>query len=472
MRAEILTIGDELCRGEIVDTNSSHLAARLWDLAITTRWMTSCNDDEADIAMALAQAVGRADLVVCSGGLGPTEDDLTVDVVAGLLGVPPVIDPPSRARLEAWFAQRSVDPGSAGPARPAGSVQAPGASGRTAGAGPGTPQPAAPRGSDASGPPAVASGPGISSVHLRQVRVPAGARVHPNPAGLAPGFEVELRGVPVLFLPGFPREIQAILEAGMERRFAELREAAGAVERIARRIYRVFGRGESQISQACRGMIDGVPGASIHYQVKFPETLVKLVVRGPDGAVVDRVLAGLDAQIRDRLRGYLYGDGEETLIDRTVRRLIEAGRTIATAESCTGGMLGEMLTRRPGSSRAFLGGAITYSNAEKVRQLGVREATLASHGAVSEQTVHEMAQGARERFGADLAVAVSGVAGPDGGTPDKPVGTVWLALAGPAGVVTRKLAWPGARDMVRTLASWSALKLIHEALDGAVGEAV
>src|SRR5262245_49246670 len=265
MRAEILTIGDELCRGEIVDTNSSQLAARLWDLAITTRWMTSCNDDAADMAAALAQAVARADLVVCSGGLGPTEDDLTVDVISGLLGVEPVIDEAARARLEAWFHQRVLP--SLGPG-----VEAPTA---------------------------------VSSVLLRQVRVPAGARVHLNPAGLAPGFEVVLRGVPVLFLPGFPREIQAILEAGMERRFAELREARGEVERIARRIYRAFGRGESQISQACRGLIDGVAGASIHYQVKFPETLVKLVVRGRDAAATDAALAALDAEIRVRLRGTL-----------------------------------------------------------------------------------------------------------------------------------------------------------------------
>ncbi|HEX4417372.1 MAG TPA: nicotinamide-nucleotide amidohydrolase family protein [Kofleriaceae bacterium] len=432
MRAEILTIGDELCRGEIVDTNSSHLAARLWDLAITTRWMTSCTDDEADIALAVRQAAGRADLVVCSGGLGPTEDDLTVDVVARLAGVAPVTDGPARVRLEAWFAQLSVPPAST-PGTAPGTVE-------------GAPARAAP-----------------SAILLRQVRVPAGARVFPNPAGLAPGFEVEIAGVPVICLPGFPREIAAILEASLEHRFVELREAAGEVERIARRIYRVFGRGESQISQACRGLIDGMPGVSIHYQVKFPETLVKLVVRGPDAAVADQALAELDRGIRDRLRGALYGDGDETLIDRTVRRLIEAGKTVATAESCTGGMIGEMLTRRPGSSRAFLGGAITYSNAEKTRQLGVAEATLAAHGAVSEPTVREMAEGARARFGADFGIAVSGVAGPDGGTPDKPVGTVWLALASAAGTTTRKLGWPGARDQIRTLTSWWALKMIDEA---------
>jgi nicotinamide-nucleotide amidase len=426
MRAEILTIGDELCRGEIVDTNSSHLAARLWDLAITTRWMTSCTDDEADIATAVRQAVARADVVLCSGGLGPTEDDLTVDVIARLTGVEPVFDPAARARLEAWFSQRALP-----------SLAATGS---------------------AAAPPRVPS-----EILLRQVRVPAGARVHPNPAGLAPGFEIGIAGVPVICLPGFPREIAGILEAGLDRRFVELREAAGEVERIARRIYRVFGLGESQISQACRGLIDGVPGASIHYQVKFPETLVKLVVRGSDGAAADRALAELDRGIRDRLPDTLYGDGDESLIDRTVRRLIETGKTVATAESCTGGMIGEMLTRRPGSSRAYLGGAITYSNAEKVRQLGVREATLAAHGAVSEETVREMAAGARERFASDVAVAVSGVAGPDGGTPDKPVGTVWLARASAAGVVTKKLMWPGARDQVRILSSWWALKMIDEA---------
>jgi nicotinamide-nucleotide amidase len=434
MRAEILTIGDELCRGEIVDTNSSHLAARLWDMAITTRWMTSCNDDEADIAAALAQAVARADLVVCSGGLGPTEDDLTVDVVSRLAGVDPVIDAPARARLEQVFAQRFLPLAAAG------------------------------------GPALAAAVPSITAIQLRQVRVPAGARVFRNTAGMAPGFEISLQGVPVVCLPGFPREIQSILENSLDRRFFELREATGHAERISRRIYRVFGRGESQISQVCRGMIDGVPGASIHYQVKFPETLVKLVVRDRDGEAAAARLAAFDIEIRDRLRGFLYGDGEENLVERTTRRLIEAGVTVATAESCTGGMLGELLTRRPGSSRVYLGGAITYSYAEKTRQLGVRPETLVAHGAVSEQTVREMALGARERFGSDLAIAVSGIAGPDGGTPDKPVGTVWLALAGPGGpgsVTTKLLGWPGSRDYIRTLASWWALKLLDEAVGGA-----
>ena len=410
MRAEILTIGDELCRGEIVDTNSSGLAARLWDLGITTRWMTSCCDDAQDITTALRQALARADVVVCSGGLGPTEDDLTVDVVSQLVGVEPVVDEPARERMAARFSNM------------------------------------------------------VTPVQLRQVRVPGGARVYANPQGLAPGFEVVVGGISIFCMPGIPRELYGIFDTGLGVRLVELREAAGRVERIARQIYRVFGRGESQVSQACRGLVDHTAGASIHYQVKFPEVLVKLVVRDADQAAADARLAALDGELRTRLGESLYGTGDENLVARTTRRLIASGKTLATAESCTGGMIGELVTQMPGSSRAFLGGAIVYSNAEKVRQLGVAQATLDRFGAVSEEIVREMATGARERFGTDLAVSVSGIAGPDGGTPEKPVGTVWLALADLGGVTTKKLFWPGLRDQIRTLSAWWALELVDNAL--------
>lgn len=424
MRAEILTIGDELCRGEIVDTNSSYFAQKLWDAGITTRWMTSCNDDAEDITSAVTTAVGRADLVICSGGLGPTEDDLTVDVISKLAGVEPVVDEPARQRLEAFFQTMAARGGF-------------GASG-------GTPRDE------------------LARIQLRQVRVPAGSRVHGNPVGLAPCFEQAIHGVPVICAPGIPREIFGIFASALDARLVELRESAGQIERIARRIYRAFGKGESQISQACRGLVDDVPGASIHYQVKFPETLVKLVVRDADQQAADARLAALDAGIRERLAGVLYGTGDDNLVAVVTKRLIATKTTVATAESCTGGMIGELLTNLPGSSAAFVGGAITYSNAEKIRQLGVKQATLDQFGAVSEETVREMAEGARTRFDVQLAVAVSGIAGPDGGTPEKPVGTVWLALAHANGVVTKKLGWPGARDQIRTLASWWALKLLSE----------
>jgi nicotinamide-nucleotide amidase len=413
--AEILTIGDELCRGEITDTNSSYLAARLWDLDITVRWITSCRDDVDDLRDALARATSRAQLVVCSGGLGPTEDDLTVDVVCGVVGVEPVIDEAARARWELRF------------------------------------------------------GGGATGLTLRQLRVPSGSTVWPNPAGAAPGV--------VVCLPGIPRELMAICDAGLAARFGDLRRQLGDPPAIARRIYRVFGRGESQISAACRGLVDDVAGASIHYQVKFPETLVKLVVRHPQREIAEEGLAGLDAAIRGRLGETLYGQGEEALPAKVSRRLQASGLSVATAESCTGGMIGELLTGAAGSSTYFRGGAIVYSNEEKQRMLGVRGETLATHGAVSEACVREMARGARSSFGVDLAVSVSGVAGPDGGTADKPVGTVWLALARPGAagegeevVEVKRLGWPGSREMIRQLAAWWALRLIDVALDRAAAQ--
>lgn len=422
MLAEILTVGDELCRGEIIDTNSSWLAAELWDLDITCAWLTSCRDLVGDMKAALGLAAGRADLVVCSGGLGPTEDDLTVDVLSGLAGVAPEVHEPSRARMEARFASASYRS---------------------------TPN------------------------NLRQVRAPGGARVFDNPAGLAPGFEVALGGVPVVCLPGVPRELHAIFErAGLRERLLELREAqtGAAAERIARRTYRVFGRGESQVAAALEGVMAGASGASLHFQVSFPETLVKVVVRDRDPEAAAARLAALDAEVRGRLGSWIVGEGKDSLAAALGRALGARGLTMSAAESCTGGMVGALVTAVPGSSLYFVGGAVTYANEEKVRQLGVAPETIERHGAVSEECVREMAEGMRARSGSDVAVAVSGIAGPDGGTEDKPVGTVWIAVAGPgrdggAGQVrTKHFVWPGARDQIRTLAAYWAMALVLRAV--------
>jgi nicotinamide-nucleotide amidase len=413
MLAEILTIGDELCRGEIVDTNSSWLAAELWDLDVTCAWMTSVRDEVEDMRAALGQAARRAQLIVCSGGLGPTEDDRTVDVVSELVGATPEIHEASRERMAARFAAYA--------ARPA---------------------------------------------MMRQVRVPAGARALVNPAGLAPGFEVALHGVPVVCLPGVPRELKAIFEDSLRARILELRDAAGGAERIARRTYRTFGKGESQIASALEGLLEGVAGASLHYQVPFPETLVKIVVRDRDPAAAAGRLAALDGPVRDRLGWTLYGEGSDSLAAALGRLLGERGLTLASAESCTGGLVGALVTAVPGSSRYYLGGVVTYADQEKVRQLGVSPATIERAGAVSEECVREMAAGMRERSGADLAVAVSGVAGPGGGSAEKPVGTVWIAVAGQETVITRHFVWPGARDQVRTLAAWWAMAMVMHLVDG------
>jgi nicotinamide-nucleotide amidase len=260
-----------------------------------------------------------------------------------------------------------------------------------------------------------------------------------------------------------PREVYAIWDAGLAARIAGLRRARGDAPAIARRIHRVFGRAESQLSEALRGMVDGVPGASLHYQVKFPETLIKLVVRDPDAAAAAARLAALDEALEARVGAWRYATGDDALPLIAGRALLAAGVRVATAESCTGGMVGSLLTELAGSSGYYVGGAVTYSDEEKVRQLGVAPETLAAHGAVSEPTVIEMARGIRARTGADLAIAISGVAGPGGGSAEKPVGTVWLALDGAGEASTFRMQWPGARDQVRVLAAWWALDMLRRA---------
>jgi nicotinamide-nucleotide amidase len=408
MLAEILTIGDELCRGEIVDTNSSWLAEKLWDLGITVAWMTSCRDERADVARAFREAAGRAAVVLVSGGLGPTEDDLTVDALCEVAGVEPVIDQPSHDRMVARFqvARFALTPN-----------------------------------------------------NLRQVRIPLGARVHPNPAGIAPGFELPLGSSTVFVMPGVPREVHAIFDATVAARLGEL--LAGD-EIIARRVYRVFGKGESHIDHALAGLAGGAAGVTVHYQVTFPETLVKLVVRDRDPAAAAARLDQLDGELRRRLGELVYGLVGEPLPLVMGRELARRKATLAVAESCTGGMLGSIITEVPGSSEWFKGGVIAYANEVKVRELGVTPETLAAHGAVSQAAVEEMALGARRRFDTTYAAAVCGVAGPTGGTPEKPVGTVHIAVAGPDAVRHRQLQYPGARDQIRRLSAYWAMKMVLE----------
>lgn len=412
MRVEILTIGDELCRGEIVDTNSSWLAARLWELGLSVEWMTSCRDDRDDMRRALAAASARAQLILISGGLGPTEDDLTVDVLAEVAGVGVTTDELSLERMKARYEKAHFS---------------------------------------------------LTPNNLRQVRVPAAAEAFRNPVGAAPGFALALGSALAFAMPGVPREMQAIFEESIAPR---LRTLAASSTKIAKRVYRVFGKGESHVDHVLRGLIDGVAGATIHFQVVFPETLVKLVVRDTDAAAAEARVAALEHELLARLGPLAYGAGEDSLAGVVGRELRAQGATLAVAESCTGGMLGALLTEVAGSSAYVIGGWIVYANEMKVRELGVTAETLSAFGAVSPECVAEMARGARTRSGATYAVAISGIAGPDGGTPTKPVGTVELALAGPAGVHHRSLIFPGARDQIRRLAAFWAMAMVLKELRG------
>lgn len=406
---EIVTIGDELNRGEITDTNSSWLAERLTALGAHVRWRTSVTDDPADLTAALRQAAARAELVVSSGGLGPTDDDRTVDVVAALAGVAPLQDPAHEHKMRARFAERGFR---------------------------------------------------MTPNNVRQVRVPAGADVLPNRTGLAPGFAVRLGGAELCVLPGVPREMKPMFDGFVAPRVTA--RVGGA--RPARRTWRVAGMGESHVDHALAGLLDGIPDATLHFRIAYPENLVTVVVRRADEAEAAAVLDRLDAEVRARLGDHVYGTGDATLAAVVGQRLAAVGATLAVAESCTGGLVGELLTAAPGASRYFVGGVISYANELKRDLLGVRPETLEAHGAVSEPTVIEMADGVRRVTGATWAIAVSGIAGPDGGTPDKPVGTVFIAVTAEGRREVRKLFWPTERELVRQLAAHAALHLLLKAL--------
>ncbi len=408
--AEILTIGDELNRGEIVDTNSAWLAEELTRLGAHVRWRTSVTDDVGDMEDAIRRAAGRARLVVSTGGLGPTDDDRTVDVVSSLLGVPSVNEPAHEQKLRERAAVRSFL---------------------------------------------------LTPNNLRQIRIPSGARVLGNEKGMAPGFLVSVGKADLICMPGVPREMKGIW---VDFAVAEVTALLGSGPATAKRIWRAFGLGESHVDHRLSGLLDGVADATLHFRIAYPETLVTVVVRRDSAELATEVLEGLDIAVRERLGNHVYATGDQTLAAALGARLQARGETIAVAESCTGGMLGQYLTTVPGSSAWFPGGIISYANQAKEALLGVQSSTLAAHGAVSEAVVLEMAAGARARLGATWGVAISGVAGPGGGTVDKPVGTVWLALVGESVQKTHKLVWPTERELVRMMGAFAAMHLVWKSL--------
>ncbi len=403
---EIVTIGDELNRGEIIDSNSSWLAERLTALGAYVRWRTSVTDDPGDMREALERASGRSDVVVTSGGLGPTDDDRTVDVISALAGVEAVQEPAHFEKMRARYAERGFR---------------------------------------------------LTPNNLRQVRVPAGAEVLTNAKGAAPGFGVTVGKARIYAMPGVPREMKSIFDDHVAPRVAA---AVGGAQPL-KRTWRVAGMGESHVDHALHGLVDGLDGVTLHYRIAFPENLVTVVVRRDDA---QQVIERLDADVRARLGDHVYAIGDTTLAEVVGQRLVAAQATLAVAESCTGGMIGQLVTAVPGSSRYFVGGVISYSNELKRDLLGVKPETLAAHGAVSEPTVLEMADGVRARTGATWGVAVSGVAGPDGGTPDKPVGTVFIAVTSAGTRQARKLFWPAERDLVRQVSAHAALHLLYKLL--------
>ncbi len=408
LRVEILSTGDELLTGQVVDTNSAWLMDRLWDLGVMVRRKTLVGDDRGDLDAAIRETTARADVVVMSGGMGPTEDDLTSERVAAVLGVPLELHEPSLRTIEERFRKF----------------------GRT-----------------------------MTPNNEKQARFPRGAEVIPNRFGTAPGFAVKLGETDLICLPGVPVEFKGLSEEWVLPRVAV---RLGA-EVPAARVLKLFGVPESHADHAMRPVMDDPANAGVRFgfRAHWPEVHLKWSVSGPDAAArADRIAAAVRAIFGDAI----WGEGKDELPDLVVGRLASRGERVAVAESCTGGLLAELVTRVPGASAVFDLGVVAYANAMKEQVVGVPGAVLAAHGAVSEPVVRALAEGIRRASSATWGLGVTGIAGPTGGTPARPVGTVHLAVAGPAGTQHVQRLYRGDRERIRRQAAYEALNLLRIAL--------
>ncbi|MDP6977886.1 MAG: competence/damage-inducible protein A [Myxococcota bacterium] len=436
--AEVITIGDEILRGEIVDSNKALMSERLHDAEVETRFHTSVLDHPAEMADAFRRAVSRADVVLVSGGLGPTRDDLTTEVLADTFGCDLVLDEASLETIRGFFRHLGRD---------------------------------------------------MSDNNAKQAYFPSGAEVLANPVGTAPGFMMEVpfgaeggdegagagfeRVALIFTMPGVPRELALMLEEQvLPRVLARMNHGAnnaagGQGGRAMRaRLLRTFGLGESSLDAELQHFARDA-GVELGFRTAFPDNYLRPVVRAASAEEADSRLEEACREIRAHLGDVVYGEGDETMAAAVGRLLTEHGATIATAESCTGGLVAEKLTEIPGSSSYVMGGVVAYANEIKTALLGVSEALLKEYGAVSEPVAIAMAEGVRERFDTDFGVSTTGISGPDGGAEEKPVGTVCVALArrGAATHVER-FVFPLDRIRHRMLTAQVALDWVRRSLLG------
>ncbi len=407
LEAEIIAIGDEVLRGEIVNSNAAFIATALQDAGWRVVRHAVVADDAEAILAAFREGEARARVVIVSGGLGPTRDDITSACAARHFGVRRVLDEDVLETIRAFF-ERVGYP--------------------------------------------------MSENNRNQALFPEGAVILPNPLGTAPGFRMSRGDAHFFFVPGVPREMERMLKVEILP-FLEGILPEGAHRAVT--LLRTFGMGESRLDERLADVTAGVPGVTIGFRTQFPENFVRIVADGRDRAEAEERLARVRAEVERRLGPMIIAEGEQTIEEVVGALLTERGLRLATAESCSGGLLAHRITNVPGSSVYFERGVVTYSNEAKTALLGVPPEMIAAHGAVSEPVAIAMAEGIRKSAGTDLGVGITGVAGPTGGTKEKPVGLVYIALAAEGGTRARRLQFFGDRDRVKTWSAVVALNLIR-----------
>lgn len=414
MRVELVCTGDELVTGLITDTNSPWFEARLFELGVKVERIQLVGDVRPDITHALLEAASRADEVLVSGGLGPTMDDFTLECAAAAEGVPLVEHPEVVAWLRERYASRNIP---------------------------------------------------LTPAVFRMARIPQGAEVVRNPAGSAPLVIQRLGSCRLFYVPGVPREYRALAEGEVLPRIqAALAKEPARVYR-AFRLLRTVGLPESQLDARVAPLVPQHPRVVFGFRTHAPENHLKLLATAPTQAEADAALAAAEKDCRGLLGTALFGADDEEYAPVLARLLTQAGATLATAESCTGGLIAEQLTAVSGASTFFIGGAVSYSEKMKMAWVGVPSEVLARHTAVSRETAIAMAEGVRAACETTHGLSVTGYAGPTGGTPEDPVGTVYCALAA-KGHATRceRFSITGDRERVRLFAANYALELLRQHL--------
>ena len=408
MTAAIVSIGTELTRGELINSNAGWLGEALTELGFEVAEHATVDDDVERIVSTLKRLSASSQVVLATGGLGPTTDDLTTEAVARALGVELVRDEAVVEGIRRKFALF----------------------GRT-----------------------------MPEANAKQGDFPKGADILDNQMGTAPGFAVYVGEARCFFMPGVPREMKHLFEKWIAP------EISQNVDRTTHQVHlRTFGLTESGVAQKLESIEDDFPGVTVGYRAHFPQIEVKVHARATDAAQARALAERASAAVHGQLGNAVFGGRDDSFAAVVGEALRDKGWSLAVGESCTGGMVGELLTAVPGSSDFLTLSAVTYANAMKEKVLGVSRESLVEHGAVSEQVARQMAEGALKVGEADVAVAITGIAGPGGGSEEKPVGTVWFGLARRGEeTIAKHRKLPGDRDRIRTLAAYFAMKLVLDA---------
>ncbi|MFT4031200.1 MAG: competence/damage-inducible protein A [Siphonobacter sp.] len=408
--AEVITIGDEILFGQITDTNTQWISAELSAIGVRTIRKSSVGDQENAILSILAEAEQRADLIIITGGLGPTKDDITKHTLCTFFDTTLEINPDALKMVTDFFQKRGRE---------------------------------------------------LTDLNRQQAALPVGSVYLPNTYGTAPGMWLEHNGTYFVSLPGVPHEMKGLMTDEVLPRV----KATFALPVIYHKMIHTIGIGESYLAERIEHWEDALPPhIRLAYLPSMGMVKLRLTATGTSELLLKEEVDEQIYRVLPLIDQYVFGYDGDTFEDVIAMLLSASGKTLATAESCTGGYLAHLLTKVSGSSGYYAGGVVSYSNDVKVQALGVKPETLDTYGAVSEETIREMAEGIRNRFGTGIGLATSGIAGPLGGTPEKPVGTVWIAIATQETTITRKLQLGGDRQQNIHLSAMNVLNLLRKLL--------